>query len=215
VSERTLAHELEIMDVKAAFHAALATRDKFSILRFNTWPLLYQFESSRPGYGGNVLVKPDGFIQIHEQEAGGAAFSHDYFLELDRSSEHQDRLIARAEAYREYYNSGGYAVRNGAPRTEFKEHHFRVLIVLKTAERRNNTAERLAQNTPPILRQTWLTTFDEVTTNPTGRLLRSQTVTVSFTKPANLLAETNFFVRSTTDVSAQSSKWWSRGESNP
>jgi hypothetical protein len=38
--------------------------------------------------------------------------------------------------------------------------------------------------------------------------LRAQTLTVTFTKPANSLAETNIFVRSTTDVSAQSSRWW-------
>ena len=48
-----------------------------------------------------------------------------------------------------------------------------------------------------------------------NRLLRSQTLTVSFTKPASLLAETNFAVRSTNDVSARNSIWWSRGESNP
>jgi hypothetical protein len=48
-----------------------------------------------------------------------------------------------------------------------------------------------------------------------NRLLRSQTLTVSFTKPAYLLAETNIAVRSTNDVSAQNSGWWSRGESNP
>jgi site-specific DNA recombinase len=48
-----------------------------------------------------------------------------------------------------------------------------------------------------------------------NRLLRSQTLTVSFTKPASVLAETNIAVRSTNDVSERNSKWWSRGESNP
>ena len=47
---------------------------------------------------------------------------------------------------------------------------FRVLIVLKSAERRNNTAERLLQNNPPILTQAWLTTFDEVTADPLGTI---------------------------------------------
>src|SRR5579862_7853339 len=36
VSERNLRHELEIMDVKAAFHAALSKSEKFSILKFST-----------------------------------------------------------------------------------------------------------------------------------------------------------------------------------
>src|SRR5882724_1349310 len=69
VSELTIRHELEIMDVKAAFHAALAGSTKFSIMEFRTWPILYQFETSRPGYARDVPVKPDGFIRFHEQEA--------------------------------------------------------------------------------------------------------------------------------------------------
>jgi hypothetical protein len=48
-----------------------------------------------------------------------------------------------------------------------------------------------------------------------NRLLRSQTLTVSFTKPAYLLAENNIAVRSTNDVSAQNSRWWRRRELNP
>jgi hypothetical protein len=40
------------------------------------------------------------------------------------------------------------------------------------------------------------------------RHLRAQTLTVSFTKPLALLAETNLAVRSTNDFSAQSSNWW-------
>src|SRR5579862_4976398 len=48
-----------------------------------------------------------------------------------------------------------------------------------------------------------------------NRLLRAQTLTVSFKKPWNFLAETNIAMRSVSDASAQSSKWWSRGGSNP
>jgi len=47
------------------------------------------------------------------------------------------------------------------------------------------------------------------------RLLRAQTLTVPFTKPFVLLAETNLTVRSTSDFSQQSSIWWRRGELNP
>jgi hypothetical protein len=170
VSEVTLRHELEIMDVKAAFHAALAISETFSILEFSTWPLLYQFEASRPGDGTDILVKPDGFIRIHEKEPGTKGYAYDCFLEVDRSSETQDVLVAKADCYREYYKSGGFAVRNGAPQTDFKEFPFRVLMVLKSVERRNNTAERLAQNDPPILSRTWLTTLADVTANPLGAI---------------------------------------------
>jgi hypothetical protein len=48
-----------------------------------------------------------------------------------------------------------------------------------------------------------------------NRLLRAQTLTVSFTKPASLLAATNTAVLSTEDVSARNSKWWRRRELNP
>ncbi len=48
-----------------------------------------------------------------------------------------------------------------------------------------------------------------------NRLLRSQTLTVTFTKPFDSLAETVIAVRSTTDVSEQCSRWWRRRELNP
>jgi len=170
VSGLTLRHELEIMDVKAAFHSTLAKAKNFAVVEFSTWPLLYQFETPRQGYGANALVKPDGFIRIHENEADGGLSEHTFFLEVDRSSEKQDTLITRAGCYVDYYKSGGFAERNGAPRSAFKDYPFRVLLVLKNAERRNNTAERLVQNNPPILTQVWLTTFAEVTTNPLGAI---------------------------------------------
>jgi hypothetical protein len=40
------------------------------------------------------------------------------------------------------------------------------------------------------------------------RLLRAQTLTVSFKKPFDSLAESTVAVRSTNDVSEQSSIWW-------
>jgi DUF438 domain-containing protein len=48
-----------------------------------------------------------------------------------------------------------------------------------------------------------------------NRLLRAQTLTVSFKKPWNLLAETTVAVRSTSDISTRSSRWWRRRELNP
>ena len=170
VSELTLRHELEIMDVKAAFHKALAKSERFSISEFSTWPLLHQFETPRQGYGADILVKPDGFISIHEKEVGSSGFAHDCFLEVDRSSEKLDVLINRAGCYLDYYKSGGFAVRNGATRDKFEDFPFRVLMVFKSAERRNNTAERLLQNNPPILSQAWLATLADATAAPLGAI---------------------------------------------
>ncbi len=169
VSDITLRHELDIMDVKTAFHVSTKGRRELSIPEFSTWPTLYQFEVMRPSHA-NVLVKPDGFIRIHEKEADGGVSEHAFFLEVDRSTETQDTLVARAGYYLDYYKSGGFAERNGAARSQVKDFPFRVLIVFKTAERRNNTAERLLQHNPPIFTQVWLSTQAEVTTDPLGAI---------------------------------------------
>ena len=39
-------------------------------------------------------------------------------------------------------------------------------MVFKTSERRNNVAERLLRNNPPILTQIYLSTIDEVRSDP-------------------------------------------------
>jgi hypothetical protein len=168
VSELTLRHELEVMDVKAAFHSALKNSETFTIAEFSTWPLLHEFKAQRGSGGDEVLVKPDGFIRIEEKEKDGGLSEHTFFLEVDRSTEKQDTLVSRAGCYLDYYKSGRFAIRNGAPRAAYKEFPFRVLIVLKNAERRNNTAERLFQSTPPILTMVYLSTLAEVIADPIG-----------------------------------------------
>jgi hypothetical protein len=45
-----------------------------------------------------------------------------------------------------------------------------VLFVVPNEERRNNMAERLLQNNPPVRTMVWLTTFQEVTTDPLGAI---------------------------------------------
>jgi hypothetical protein len=171
VSDLTIDHELEVMDVKTAFHSVIKKTEQFTIAEFSTWPLLHQFEAFRSGYGrAEVLVKPDGFIRIHEKEPDGGVSEYSFFLELDRSSQTQDTLATRAGAYVDFYKSGGFAQRNGADRSAFKEYPFRVLFIFKNPERRNNMAERLLQNTPPIFTQVMLTTFDEVVANPLGAI---------------------------------------------
>ena len=171
VSNQTIRHELEVMDVKTAFHSAIKSSANFAIAEFSTWPLLSEFTAYRPGgKGAEVTVKPDGFIRIHETEDDGGKFERTFFLEVDRSSEIQDILIARAGSYFDYYKRGGFAVRNGAARSNFKDFPFRVLMVFKTAERRNNTAERLLQHNPQILTQVCLSTLEEVKKNPFGAI---------------------------------------------
>jgi Replication-relaxation len=168
VSALTLNHELEVMDAKAAFHVAVRKTSGFAIEEFSTWPLLHQFVTSRSRNGGDVLIKPDGFIRIHEKEADGGVSEHSLFLELDRSSQTQDMLAERAGSYLEHYRSGGFAVESGATRAQYKEYPFRALFIFKNAERRNNMAERLLRASMPILTLVYLSTFDEVKGNPLG-----------------------------------------------
>jgi len=157
--------------VKAAFHSAVRKTATFTVAEFSTWPLLYQFQAFRPGYNGaEVTVKPDGFIRIYERTKSGEEFEHSLFLEVDRSTETLDTLVTRAGCYLDFYRSGGFAERNKAPRSAYKEYPFRVLMVFKTAERRNNIAESLLQCTPPILTQVILSTIEEVTADPLGAI---------------------------------------------
>ena len=136
---------------------------------FSTWPVLHQFEAFRHGHS-EVIVRPDGFIRIHEKEPDGGLSEHSLFLELDRSSQTQDTLTARAGCYVDFYKSGGFAARNGGTRAAYREYPFRVLFIFQNAERRNNMAERLLQHTPPIFTQILLSTFDEVVTEPLGAI---------------------------------------------
>jgi len=173
VSDLTLRHELEVMDVKAALITAVNKLPNFRVGEFSTWPLLYQFQALRPtqnGYGQTeVLVKPDAFIRIHEEDAEGVS-EHAYFLEVDRSTETQETLAFRAACYADYYRSGGYAVRQGGTAVEYKQYPFLVLMVFKSEQRRDNAAERMLQNQPPIHTQVWMTTYAELTCEPLGKI---------------------------------------------
>jgi len=171
VRDSTVRHELEVMDVKVAFHSAFSNSSTSSLVEFSTWPLLHQFESKTPdGRSHSVLVKPDGYIQIVTAAGASSGEDHHFFLELDRSTESLDTLVAKAAIYLSHYRCGGFAARNGAPRSRFREYPIRVLFVLKSAERRNNLAERLISHSPPILTMAYLTTFEEVCRDPLGSI---------------------------------------------
>lgn len=168
VSDMTLRHELDVLDVKAAFFTAARNRPDVKVAEFLTWPLLYEFEAS-PGDGVRTMaVRPDGFIRLHQTEADGTISEHLFFLEVDRSTEVLDTLVTRSRCYRDYYRRGGLAVRHGQTPFDYEQFPFRVLVVVRNAERRNNLAERLLLLRPPILSQVWLSTLPETTQNPLG-----------------------------------------------
>lgn len=167
VSERTVRHELSVMDVKAAFHSAVRGSATLSIAEFGTWPRLYEFEARHP-QTGTMTVKPDGFIRIREKTESGKVTEHVFFLEVDRSTEVLSTIASRASCYLDYYRSGGFAVKNGATRDDYRKHPFRVLIVCNSAERRDNIVTRLLANEPPVLTHSLLTTISETIRTPLG-----------------------------------------------
>lgn len=166
VSDLTLRHELAVMDVKAAFATAIAKNEHLSLVEFSTWPAFYEFYASPSPGAPEVLVKPDGFIRIRETDETGDIFEHTFFLEVDRSTETQATLVSRAACYVDFYRRGGLALRNGRTAGEYKEFPFRLLIVLQSTERRDNTAHRLLNWNPPIYSQAWLTTMQKVMACP-------------------------------------------------
>ncbi len=166
VSELTLKHELAVMDFKAAVYTAVAKSPKLRVAEFSTWPLLYEFRASPNGGRTSMVVRPDGYLRIYETKSDGSVSEHTFFLEIDRSTEVLDTLVTRSACYRDYYRRGGLAARQGHPHAEFEQFPFRVLIVVRNAERRNNLCERLLSLRPPILSQVWLTTLSEANATP-------------------------------------------------
>lgn len=174
VSPMTMRHEVDVMNVKASLIAAMQKKPELAVVEFATWPLLFSFKARRPpkpGTGGNgpwAWLRPDGFVRLRQQLPDGGESEHLFYLEVDRSSETQDNLRRRAYAYLDHYRTGGLADRFGRPRSEYKEFPFRVLMVFPNAERRNNAADCLLRGNPPILTLTWLTTMEELLSDPLG-----------------------------------------------
>jgi hypothetical protein len=164
VSERTERHELEVVAVKAALVSAL--QPPFHATEFSTWPLLHQFDVSHPRTRATTTIQPDGFVRIQESND----YEHAFFFELDRGSEELQILSEKSVCYLQFYRCGGLAMLHGAPRADFEQYPFRVLMVVKNAERRNNLADRLINGNPQVRTHTWITTIDEVLQNPLGAI---------------------------------------------
>lgn len=101
VSEQTLRHELQVMDLKAAFYRAVRTRIEIKVLSFCTWPLLNEFAGSGNAWAQRPwTVRPDGLLRVscdHRIQS--------VYLELDRSTESQETLLAKAQRYADHQGS--------------------------------------------------------------------------------------------------------------
>ncbi len=167
VSGATLTHELMIGDVRTAFIVAMRENKIFELLDFDVWPRRYDFTVNR-GHG-KVPVKPDGHVRFLERN-GGEEIEYDFFVEVDTGSETLNRVVEKCLNYREYYRSGGYAVFCGGTREEAKKYPFRVLLVCRGQDRRNNLAERLLQVQPAFSTMVLITTQAECVHDPLGNV---------------------------------------------
>lgn len=175
VSEATMRHELEVMSIKAAFVQAVRTQPALKVAEFSTWPRLYEFRANRPDIkngwpsGRSLLMKPDGFIRLHQTEAGGVA-EHCFFLELDRGTETLDTVASKADGYRNYYRSGDFARRMNCDPAHPERCPFRCLLVAQSKKRCENIAQKLLEMVPPIRTQVWLGVLAEVLAQPLGEV---------------------------------------------
>jgi len=170
VSDLTIRHELEIMDVKAAFHAALAKSEKFAIEQFSTWPLLNEFTAYRPGGSGiEIIVKPDSFIRIHETDAAGDKFERAFFLKWIVPAKSRKRLLPRLVVTSIFTGAAALPSATAQPATISKNSHS-VCSWCSRTRSAGTTPPTVASKHPAILTMVYLSTLEEVTHDPTGAI---------------------------------------------
>ena len=95
---------------------------------------------------------------------------HFFLWEVDRGTESLGRVLRKAQHYNQFYRSGGFAVRRGLAREDYERLPFQVLMTFRTPERRDHVAERLLSAAQPIRSQVWLTTMQELLSDPFGAI---------------------------------------------
>ena len=171
VSDVTIRHELAVQNIKASFASSIRQTEHLTLAEFSTWPKMYEFRTTRPvtenGWTNHreVLMKPDGFIRIHEQEPDGGLSEHVFFLELDRGTETIQTVVNKAIGYREYYRSGGFAKRCGMDEKEYRLCPFRVLVVCHSEIRLKNIHNIVSNKNLLIKSQICLVTKISITGN--------------------------------------------------
>lgn len=165
VKEQTLAHELRVIDVKAALTSAIEMQPELSITEFSVWPRLCEFMVERDRELRSV--KPDGLLRIGESDEEFV-----FYLEVDRGQETHGILLDKALDYLAHLANDGLAQRlGGRARIDF-----RLLMIFRTptqrgapsVERRNNMLEKLLLRPEHFGSFVWMTTLEEVLADPLG-----------------------------------------------
>jgi hypothetical protein len=144
-------------------HNSSAIRPNGLALYCHTNILQFTVPTRTPGQHTQT-VRPDGYFRLTVPDS----LPLEFFLEVDRSTEVLRILVEKARGYRAFYRTGGFARRCCGSPIDFHKYPFRVLMVFMTAERRNNVAELLLYDRPPIRSQVLLSTFAEAISDPFG-----------------------------------------------
>lgn len=153
-SERTLDHELKITE----FHIALT--HAFQQPRFRI-----KWHQSNIKHG----VSPDAHFSITDTSLPSEKNTANYFLEIERAKygnikNGEPSIVRKLAAYFDYYDSNECAKQWG-----FRK--FRVITVVRTADKQYNLCERLSTQYPH--RMFWITTEPHVEEGIGGEIFRT------------------------------------------
>lgn len=169
VSNLTLAHEIDVGSIKAAFYRSARERSDIEIEVAVTWPRLLRFRVRPPHLTLPVNVSPDGFIRLKQQH-DDITRQADFFIEVDRSTETIGRIVERMQAYVAYFGTGGYAKRQGVKDADAKDFPFRVLWTFKTKARMESFLRACREHVRPIHKMAWAAIFSNAVQAPMGSI---------------------------------------------
>ena len=173
IGDLMLQHELAVLDVKTAFITAIGNHSQLELVEMSVAPDRHQFRvvEAVPAPGGGVrfrslFAKPDGFLHFRQRREDGSMADRFFFLEVDRGTEPLGRLLQKSRHYTQYYRKGGFAIRLGQRREEFRRFPFRVLMIFKSALRVTNAVTKLARPGGGRKWQVAFTTMNELLSSP-------------------------------------------------
>jgi len=145
VSDMTILHELELVDLRIAFERE--GRRALDVIDCQLETCLNQ--CSFTGREGRRMF-PDGRLRLRRR--GGGDSSLVFYIEHDRGSETLSRIVGKVADYRHLAEHGKEA--------------FRLIVVVPSVERRNNIALELARAFPELPNFILIGVFAEVIRNP-------------------------------------------------
>lgn len=168
VAASTLAHELDVGSVKASLFRTAREVGNCQINVAVTWPRLLRFRVRPKHLTRPIVVSPDGFFRVSQQSADQTVRQFDFFLELDRSTETLTRIVERAHGYLEYFTSGSYAKRQGAPDAQPQDFPFRSCWVFPTKQRKEHFLSACRNHLKPIRKLVWASVIEDARKDPFG-----------------------------------------------